>query len=190
MKQKAWLIAVLLGVSALGQVRWDVPEVDIHAPYVTTPYPVVEAMLTLAHTKKNDVVYDLGCGDGRIVIAAAKRYGAHGVGVDIDPERIQEAKANARREGVESLVRFAEQSVYETDLRTATVVTLYLLPEINRKLLPKLQRELKPGTRIVSHTFDLGSWKPVQSQNVNGERLLLWRIPRGRDAIGSKAPGD
>jgi SAM-dependent methyltransferase len=177
-KQKVGLILMLLGVSALAQIPWSVPEVDIHAPYVTTPYPLVEAMLTLASTKKSDMVYDLGCGDGRIVIAAAKRYGAHGVGIDINPERIQEAQANAKREGVEALVRFQEQNVYDVDLRPATVVTLYLLPAINRKLLPKLQRELKPGTRIVSHTFDLGSWKPVQTQNIGGEQLFLWRIPK------------
>jgi SAM-dependent methyltransferase len=178
MKQKVWLILALLGVSALAQIPLSVPEVDIHAPYVTTPYPVVEAMLALAHTKKSDIVYDLGCGDGRVVIAAAKRHGAHGVGVDINPERIQEAQANAKREGVESLVRFKEQSVYDVDLREATVVTLYLLPDINRKLLPKLQGELKPGTRIVSHTFDLGSWKPVQTKNIAGEQIFLWRIPK------------
>ena len=178
MKQKIWLALLPLAAFALVQAPLRVPEIDIHAPYVTTPYPVVEAMLTLAHTKKSDVVYDLGCGDGRIVIAAAKRYGAHGIGVDISPERIQEAQANAKREGVESLVRFQEQSVYDADLRTATVVMLYLLPDINRKLLPKLQRELKPGTRIVSHTFDLGSCKPVNTQNIEGEQLFFWRIPK------------
>src|SRR5438128_12546882 len=125
-----WLLSVIMLTGlTLPTMRSGQQEVDIHAPYVTTPLPVVDAMLQLAHTKRSDVVYDLGCGDGRIVIAAAKRYGAHGVGVDINPERIQEAQANARREGVESLVRFAEQSVYETDLRTATVVTLYLLPD-------------------------------------------------------------
>jgi cyclopropane fatty-acyl-phospholipid synthase-like methyltransferase len=167
---------LLLGGLARPQVQSNQPEVDIHAPYVTTPHPVVHAMLKLAHTRKGDVVYDLGCGDGRIVIAAAKQYGARGVGVDINPERIQEARENARREGVESLVQFKEQNVYDVDLRAATLVTLYMLPEINRKLLPKLQRELKSGTRIVSHTFDMGEWKPTRTQNMDGEQLYLWRI--------------
>src|SRR3954462_1189939 len=116
----------MLSVSALPTMRSGQQEVDIHAPYVTTPLPVVDAMLKLAGTRKSDVVYDLGCGDGRIVIAAAKQYGARGVGVDIDPERIQEARANAKREGVESLVRFTAQDVFDMDFREATVVALYL----------------------------------------------------------------
>lgn len=178
MIHKFGLSLVLLGGLALPLVPLGQLEVDIHAPYVTTPHPVVHAMLKLAHTQKDDVVYDLGCGDGRIVIAAAKKYGARGVGVDINPERVQEARENARREGVESLVRFTEENVYDVDLRAATVVTLYLLPEINRKLLPKLQRELKPGTRIVSHTFDLGDWKPARTQNMEGEQLYLWHMPK------------
>ena len=171
-----WLTLMLLGSLALPSLRTTQQEVDIHAPYVTTPLPVVHAMLKLADTRKSDVVYDLGCGDGRIVIAAAKRYGAHGVGVDINPELIQEARANAKREGVESLVRFTAQNVYEMDFREATVVAMYLLPDMHRKLSPKLQRDLRPGARIVTHTFDLGDWKPHQSRNINGEQIFLWRV--------------
>src|SRR3954468_1211621 len=154
----------MLSVFALPILRSGQQQVEINAPYVTTPRPVVDAMLKLARTRKSDVVYDLGCGDGRIVIAAAKQYGARGVGVDIDPERIQEARANAKREGVESLVRFTAQNVYDLDFSEATVVTMYLLPNMHRKLSPRLQN-LKRGTRIVTHTFDLGDWKPHRTQN-------------------------
>ncbi|MFL6450284.1 MAG: SAM-dependent methyltransferase [Bryobacteraceae bacterium] len=175
---QVWLSLLLLSGLAFPVLRSGQQEVDIHAPYVTTPLPVVDAMLKLAGTRKSDVVYDLGCGDGRIVIAAAKQYGAHGVGVDVDPERIQEARANAKREGVESLVRFTAQNVYDVDFREATLVTMYLLPDMHRKLSPKLQQTLKPGARIVTHTFDLGEWKPHQVQNVDGEQIFLWRVGR------------
>lgn len=175
--QSRWSILVLLSTSTFAQTPMSVPEIDIHAPYVTTPHPVVDTMLALAHTGKKDVVYDLGCGDGRIVIAAAKQYGARGVGIDINPELINEARTNAKREGVESLVEFKEQNVYDTDLKEATVVTLYLLPDINRKLVPKL-KNLKPGSRIVSHTFDLGDWKPVRTRKLADDTIFLWRIPR------------
>jgi ubiquinone/menaquinone biosynthesis C-methylase UbiE len=167
---------VLLGtvIMAGPQVPWN--EVDVHAPYVSTPYRVVDAMLTLAKVKKGDFVYDLGCGDGRIVIAAAKRYGTSGAGIDINPERIEEARANAKRAGVEHLVKFEVGSVYDADLHATSVVMLYLLPEINLKLKPKLERELKPGARIVSHNFDMGTWKPKKEERIGGDRLLLWKI--------------
>ena len=171
-----WLTLVLISGWALPSLRSDQQQIEIHAPYVTTPLPVVDAMLKLAGTRESDVVYDLGCGDGRIVIAAAKQYGARGVGVDINPERIQEARANAKREGVESLVRFTAQDVFDMDFREATIVTLYLLPNMHRKLSPKLQQDLRPGARIVTHTFDLGQWKPNKSQNINGEQIFLWRV--------------
>src|SRR5689334_10408822 len=128
--------------------------------FVPTPPDVVDAMLKLGKVSSSDVVYDLGCGDGRIVIAAAKTYGARGVGIDINPERIKEARANARTAGVEGLVRFEENDLFQADIREATVVTLFLLPTVNLKLRPRLLRELKPGTRIVSNTFDMGDWKP------------------------------
>ncbi|AFY78201.1 MAG: class I SAM-dependent methyltransferase [Hydrococcus sp. C42_A2020_068] len=147
-------------------------------PYVPTSQPVVEAMLELAQVNKNDVVYDLGSGDGRIPITAAQKYGARGVGVDIDPERIQESNANAQKAGVTDRVRFIQQDLFKTDLRQATVVTLYLLPEVNLKLRPKLLQELRPGTRIVSHSFDMGNWKPQRTMQVGGTTIYLWVVPK------------
>lgn len=155
-------------------------------PFVPTTERAVEAMLELAKVTKNDVVYDLGCGDGRIVITAAKKYGARGVGIDINPERIAEARANAKKEGVEHLVKFIEQDLFEADIRDASVVTLFLLSSVNLKLRPKLLAELKPGTRVVSNTFDMGDWKPDKefSLDDNGEdsylshKFFLWTIPQ------------
>jgi SAM-dependent methyltransferase len=150
------------------------------APYVPTPQDVVERMLDLAAVTKNDVVYDLGCGDGRLVITAAKKYGARGVGVDIDPDRIAESKANARQAGVEHLVTFRLGDALQVDVSEATVVTLYLLSSSNMKLRPNLTKQLKPGARIVSHAFGMGDWEPEKSvdfQDANGSsrRLYLWR---------------
>jgi SAM-dependent methyltransferase len=146
-------------------------------PYVPTSNTVVDAMLKLAGIKSADVVYDLGCGDGRIVVAAAKTYGAHAVGVDINPLRIEEANANAKAAGVQSLVKFEENDLFDADIHTATVVALYLLPDINIKLRPKLLKELKPGTRIVSHTFDMGEWQPEKEERVDGAMIYLWTVP-------------
>ena|SRR5690242_2162460 len=153
------------------------PQIQIHAPYVTTPRPVVSAILKLARVKSSDIVYDLGCGDGRIVISAARLYGAHGVGIDINPERIQEARANARKAGVEALTRFEINDVFDTDIRDATVVALYLLPDLNLRLRPKLLQDLKPGTRVVSHAFHMGDWKPEKQETVGGSQIYLWTIP-------------
>jgi SAM-dependent methyltransferase len=154
---------------------------DVH--YVPTPEEVVAEMLKLANVGKNDVVYDLGCGDGRIVITAAQKYGARGVGIDIDPERIKESNENARKAGVTDRVKFLQQDLFTTDFREATVVTLYLLPALNLKLRPKLLSELKPGTRIVSHAFDMGDWKPEKVVNVPGEEhertVYFWVVPAG-----------
>src|SRR5581483_5933160 len=136
----------------------------INAPYVSTPPEVVNAMLKLAGVKNGDTVYDLGCGDGRIVIAAAKQYGARGVGIDLNPELVRLARANADKEGVSGLLRFETGDVFEADIREATVVMLYLLPDINRRLQPKLVKDLRPGTRVVSHDFDMGSWKPEREE--------------------------
>ncbi|MBW4644711.1 MAG: class I SAM-dependent methyltransferase [Goleter apudmare HA4340-LM2] len=146
-------------------------------PYVPTPQPVVDAMLTLAQVKKDDIVYDLGSGDGRIPITAAQKYGARSLGIDINPERVKEANANLQKAGVGDLVEFRQQDLFETDLSKASVVTLYLLPEINLKLRPKLFQELKPGTRVVSHAFDMGDWKPEKVQEVDGKTIYLWIIP-------------
>lgn len=152
-------------------------------PYVPTTEEAVQAMLKLAGVKKTDVVYDLGCGDGRIVIAAARTYGARGVGIDIDPKRIQEARQNAKTAGVENLVRFEEKDLFQADIHEASVVTLFLLSSINMRLRPKLLQELKPGTRIVSNTFSMGDWKPDKEETLGGEdvglshKFFLWTVP-------------
>jgi SAM-dependent methyltransferase len=159
------------------------PKLDV--PYVPTPQPVVDEMLKLAKVTGDDVVYDLGCGDGRIVVTAAKELGARGVGVDIDPARIKDSIANARKAGVSDQVKFTRGDLFKMDLSEATVVTLYLLPEINRKLRPKLFRELKPGTRIVSHEFDMGDWKPEKSVRVTIDEIVYtlhyWTIPENKE---------
>jgi cyclopropane fatty-acyl-phospholipid synthase-like methyltransferase len=139
---------------------------------------VVEAMLELARVKHDDVVYDLGSGDGRIVIAAAKKYGARGVGVEIDPSLVKTARQNAAAAGVANRVRFVTQDLFTTDLSKASVVTLYLLQSINERLRPKLVRELRPGTRIVSHVFNMGpEWPPAQTLSVERSRIFLWILP-------------
>jgi SAM-dependent methyltransferase len=158
------------------------PQRTPDVPYVPTPDEVVAEMLKMANVSKNDVVYDLGCGDGRIVIAAAQKYGARGVGVDIDPERVKEAQENAKKAGVTDRVKFLEQDLFETDLSQATVVTLYLLPAVNLKLRPKLFKELKPGSRVVSHSFDMGDWKPDQTAEVSGRKIYFWVIPKNTPA--------
>jgi precorrin-6B methylase 2 len=149
----------------------------LDVPYVPTPQEVVDEMLRIANVQKSDKLYDLGSGDGRIVITAAKRFGTRGVGVDLDPERVQDANRNARKAGVTELVEFRQQDLFKTSLKDATVVTLYLLPEVNMRLRPKLFQELKPGTRIVSHAFDMGDWKPEKVVQVNGRTIYFWRIP-------------
>ena len=146
--------------------------------YVPTPEDVVKAMLDVAKVTKNDMVYDLGCGDGRIVIAAARDYGARGVGIDIDPQRIREARENAKAAGVTDRVKFIEGDLFQADLSPATVVTLYLLESLNLKLKPKLMSELKPGTRVVSHAFSMGPWSPEQELDIDGRRVYFWTIPK------------
>jgi SAM-dependent methyltransferase len=162
------------------EVKKQTKEVKKDVPYVPTPQNVVDEMLTLANVTKDDVVYDLGCGDGRLVITAVKKFGAkRGFGVDIDPQRIEESNANARAAGVTDRVAFAVQDLFQTDLKDATVVTLYLLPDVNLRLRPKLLSDLRPGTRIVSHSFDMGDWKPEKTVTVKpgGQRLYFWTIP-------------
>jgi ribosomal protein L11 methylase PrmA len=138
-------------------------------------------MLKLAQVGANDVVYDLGCGDGRIVIAAVKQFGARGVCVDIDPQRIEESRANAQRSGTAGRIVFVHQDLFETDIGDATVVTLFLWPSVNQKLRPKLRRELKPGTRVVSYVHSMGDWPPQEARNVESARasrkLFLWIVP-------------
>ena len=146
--------------------------------FVPTPYEAVEAMLKVAKVGKSDVVYDLGSGDGRIPIMAVQKYNAaRAIGIDINPERIREAEANLKAAGLGDRVRFLNEDLFEANISEATVVTLYLLPGLNLKLLPKLLAELKPGTRIVSHAFDMGSWKPQQTLNASGSTVYFWTIP-------------
>jgi hypothetical protein len=144
--------------------------------FVPTPQQVVDEMLKVANVKKGDVLYDLGSGDGRIPVTAAKRYSVRAVGIDIDPQRISEANENARKEGVTNLVTFKNTDLFTTDISEATVVTLYLLPRLNVKLRPKLFKELKNGTRIVSHAFDMGDWQPEKHLKVDGRDVYFWTI--------------
>lgn len=138
---------------------------------------IVKRMLELGGVRKGDVLYDLGCGDGRIVIAAAKQYGVRGVGIDIDPQRIAEANANAKAAGVAKLVKFRVGDLFEADVREATIVTLYLWPWINLKLRPILLQQLKPGSRIVSHYHDMGDWPPEKQIEVEGHQIYMWTVP-------------
>jgi SAM-dependent methyltransferase len=150
------------------------------APYVPTPQDVVDRMLSVANVTSGDIVYDLGCGDGRIVITAARKYGAHGVGIDIDPERIAESRGNARSAGVASLVEFRQGDILDADVSQATVVTLYLVSSANLKLRPILTRQLRPGARIVSHAFGMGDWQPDAVDRFKDSRgddriVYLWK---------------
>jgi ribosomal protein L11 methylase PrmA len=167
---------------ALAQQPATQSQSELRAPdviYVPTPPEVVAAMLKVAKVGPGDIVFDLGSGDGRIPIAAVKDFGAaRATGIDIDPQRIKEAQANLKEAGVGDRVRFLNQDLFQTDISEATVVTLYLLPSLNLKLLPKLKAELKPGTRIVSHAFDMGDWTPEQTLDVNGRRVYYWTIPK------------
>jgi SAM-dependent methyltransferase len=151
---------------------------QLDVPYVPTRDEVVEEMLRMADVKPADVVYDLGCGDGRIVVMAAQKFGARGVGVDIDPKRIEEARANAAKAGVADRAEFRLGDLFNADIRAATVVTLYLLPEVNLRLKPKLLRDLRPGTRIVSHDFTMGDdWPAERALKLSNDTIYFWTIP-------------
>ncbi len=153
-------------------------KIKLDVPYEPSSEEVVRAMLDIAQVGKNDLVYDLGCGDGRIVIAAAQKAGARGVGVDLDPERIKESLENAHKARVAHRVQFLQQDLFQTDIGKATVVMLYLWPEVNLKLRPKLLRELKPGTRVVSHSHHMGTWKADQAiRTMDGHQVYFWVIP-------------
>jgi len=164
------VFCLLAGFQAFAQK----PNLDV--PYVPTKQTVVDAMLDLAGVKAGDVHYDLGCGDGRIAISAAKR-GATSTGVDLDPQRIKEANENAKEAGVTDKVTFVQGNLFDFDFSKADVLTLYLLPEVNLKLRSKILKELKPGTRVVSHAFDMGDWEPEKTINVDGSTVFLWTVP-------------
>jgi tRNA G37 N-methylase Trm5 len=178
----ALVLAALVCTPTAGQQTATAPQQtgQLRQPdviFVPTPQEVVDAMLEMANVTKNDVIYDLGSGDGRIPITAAKKFGARGIGIDIDPQRVKEANENLKQSGVSDKVKFLNQDLFETNISEATVVTLYLLPSLNIKLMPKLQKELRPGTRIVSHSFDMGDqWPPEKTQDVNGRMIYFWTI--------------
>ncbi len=154
--------------------------IKLDAPYVSTPYPAVEEMLRLAQVGPQDVVYDLGCGDGRFIIAAAEKFGARGVGIDLDPMRLAEAREGASRAGVSQRVSFRQEDLFKTDLSSATVVTLFLFPELNERLAPRLKASLKRGSRIVAYEFGIPGWRPDQESQLNldghSHNMYLWRI--------------
>lgn len=168
-------LGLLPACPLLAQPALAKPTLDV--PYVPTPQAVVDRMLSLAQVGKNDVLFDLGCGDGRIVVTAASQFGARGTGIDIDPERIAEARENARKAGVEKQVQFKQANLFETDLSKASVVSLYLLPTINVKLRPRLWQQLKVGSRVVSHAFDMGNeWPAEKTATVDGRTIYFWTI--------------
>ena len=174
--RQAWRLLLLLALAAPAFAQL-VPPRGLDVPYEPSPQAVVERMLQLAGVGSGDLVYDLGSGDGRIVITAAKTMGARGVGIDLDPRRVDEARANAKAAGVEDKVQFKVGNLYESDFSQATVVTLFLWPQVNRKLRPELWRQLKPGTRVVSYIWDMGEeWPPDKTVRVGGKAIHYWTI--------------
>ncbi len=166
---------------ALAQAARDSDEGKKIVPYVPTPQEVVERMLELAGVKKGDVVYDLGSGDGRIVVTAAKKYGVKAIGFEIDPERIKESHENIKKAGVGNLVEIRQQDIRTVDLSQASVLTMYLLPEVNLMIRPNIWKQMKPGSRVVSHDFDMGDWKPLKTENIKDSSswdhtLYLWHV--------------
>jgi len=179
--KKSFVLMLVISFVILGGVS-HAQEVDLDVPFVPTNYEVVDEMLRIADVGKDDILYDLGCGDGRIVVTAAKKYGTRGVGIDIDPERIAESIENAKKENVTDRVQFIEQNLFEADFSEATVVTMYLLSSVNLEMRPKLFQQLKPGTRIVSHDFSMGDWEPDEQTEVGGNEyyghsVYFWIIP-------------
>jgi SAM-dependent methyltransferase len=174
-----WCLVLALGVATLLAQEKPLREPDV--VFVPTPQEVVDQMLKLANVHAGDILYDLGCGDGRTVISAAK-LGARATGIDINPVRIKESQENAAKQGMTGKVAFRLEDLFEADFKDATVVTLYLLPSLNVKLRPKLW-QLKPGTRIVSHDFDMGDWKPEKTVDLDGHTIYLWTVPAKPPAV-------
>lgn len=171
------LLAFLATLFMAAAATVQEPELQKDVPYVPTPPDVVERMLKLGNAKAGDIHYDLGCGDGRIVIMAVQKFGAaRGTGYDIDPERIKEANENAEQAGVTGKVKFILGNLFEADFRDATLVTLYLLPEVNMRLRPKLLKDLKAGSRIVSHQFDMGDWEPDKQIQIEWRTVYMWTV--------------
>ncbi len=169
----------ILDAGAVAQAQEDMDKKIV--PYVPTPQEVVDRMLELAQVKKGDVVYDLGSGDGRIVVTAAKKYGVKAIGYEIDPQRIKESHENIKKAGVEKLVEIKQQDIRTVDLSGASVLTMYLLPEVNLMLRPNIWSQMKPGSRVVSHDFDMGDWKPVKTEHIKDgsgwdHTLYFWRV--------------
>jgi len=175
------LVVALAATAAFGQEK-KLREPDV--VFVPTPQEVVDEMMKLAKVGPGDVLYDLGCGDGRTVITAAK-LGARAIGIDINPVRIKESNENAAKNGMTGKVTFRNEDLFESNFRDATVVTLYLLPSLNVKLRPKLWKELKPGTRIVSHDFDMDDWQPEKTVELDGHTLYLWTVPAKPPVLGN-----
>jgi tRNA G37 N-methylase Trm5 len=174
-----FIIAATFAPAAMAQAQAGQALRSPDVIFVPTPQNVVEAMLKLANVSKGDIVWDLGSGDGRIPITAVQKFGAtRATGIDIDPQRIKEANENAQKANVTDRVRFLNQDLFTSNFSDATVITLYLLPSLNEKLRPKLLSDLKPGTRIVSHAFDMGDWKPEKTETVDGRTIYFWTIPK------------
>ncbi|MGB7156734.1 MAG: methyltransferase domain-containing protein [Tepidisphaeraceae bacterium] len=176
-----WVVAVLVSVVAFdanlrAQETASAP-VKKDVPYVPTPQNVVDRMLEMAEVKKGDTVYDLGCGDGRIIVTAAKKHGANGIGVDIDPQRIKESQENAQAAGVSEQVKFEIKDLFTMEFKDADVLAMYLLPDVNMKLRPKILDGMKPGSRIVSHSFDMDDWKPDAEDQVDDSTIYFWVVP-------------
>ena len=202
--KKFGLLLLLLGLNLTLAVAQQTTSRQPDVRFVSTPHSVVQQMLKLASVKPGDVVYDLGCGDGRVVITAAKEFGARGVGIDIDSGRIKQSWKNAREAGVEDRVSFRNEDLFEADIGEATVVSLYLLRSLNLKLRPKLWKELKPGARIISHNFDMGRWAPEKQivtkrlglelskegtrAGVVSDTIYLWTIPAKTEQLRLAIP--
>jgi tRNA G37 N-methylase Trm5 len=189
MKNVARLAGIALVVGLVESVGLELSLVRAQegkiVPYVPTPQEVVERMLSLAQVKKGDVVYDLGSGDGRIVVTAAKKYGVKAIGFEIDPERIKESHENIKKAGVENLVEIRQQDIRTVDLSGATVLTMYLLPEVNLMIRPNIWTQMKPGSRVVSHDFDMDDWKPLKTEHIKDgsswdHTLYLWHVEAGK----------
>jgi tRNA G37 N-methylase Trm5 len=174
---KSCIVGIAGGLAGFPATAQNAPARRLDVPYEPSPQHVVERMLEIAKVGKNDVLYDLGSGDGRIVVTAAKKYGARGIGIDLDPKRIAEARVNAKEADVEDKVRFIVGDLFEADFSDATVVTLFLWPHINRKLRPQLWQQLKTGTRVVSYIWDMGEeWPPDKTELVGGKKIHFWTI--------------